>query len=295
MPLILNVIQGPATGHQLTVTPERSPRTVGRSAVADVYVPDEWLSDVHFAVYFDGARAVLRDLHSANGTYVNGAGVTECALQHGDQVAAGQTFFAVEVRPEVAAPAPDDDGELTPDELLAAFRNEPRDRVRWALRDEVLRLYAVVDVAHAPDLLVKINRSGEEFCAFDETRDPEDLGDTAPVLVALSPESDLVADVVEETWGHGTAVYLTSEHPFHEVYAHLVSQVEYADDGSVRATSFHKPDVLYEHLARCSTDEAAEFFGPVAVFLAESENPDELLRFQRSDSGVAVESIPVGA
>ena len=66
-----------------------------------------------------------------------------------------------------------------------------------------------------------------------------------------------------------------------------------AADG-VRATSFHKPDVLYEHLARCSTDEAAEFFGPVAAFLAESENPDELLRFQRSDSGVEVQSIAVG-
>ncbi len=293
MPLILTVIQGPATGHQIVVSPERSPRTVGRSAVADVYVPDEWLSDVHFAVYFDGDRAVLRDLASANGTYVNSTGVTECAIQHGDQVAAGQTFFSVEVQRDVAqAPPPDD--ELTPDELLQAFRNEPRDRVRWALRDEAHTLYAVVDVAEAPDLLVKINRSGEEFCAFDETRDPEDPGETAPVLVTLSMESDLVYEVVEETWGHGTAVFLTSEQPFHEVYAHLVSHVEYADDGSVRATSFHKPDVLYEHLARCSTDEAAEFFGPVAAFLAESENPDELLRFQRSDSGVEVQSIAVG-
>lgn len=293
MPLILTVIQGAATGHQVVVTAERSPRTVGRSAVADVYVPDEWLSDVHFAVYYDGARAVLRDLQSANGTYVNSTGITECALNHGDQVAAGQTFFSVDMQPDVAAP-PVDDGELTPDDLLTAFRNEPRDRVRWALRDEAHTLYAVIDVAHTPDLLVKINRSGEEFCAFDETRDPEDPGDTAPMLVALSSGGELLVDVVDETWSTGVAVFLTSEHPFHEVFAHLVGQVEYADDGSVRATSFHKPDVLYEQLARCSTDEAAEFFGPVAAFLAESENPDELLRFQRSESGVEVQSIPVG-
>lgn len=293
MPLTLTVIQGPATGQQIVVSPERSPRTVGRSAVADAYVPDEWLSDMHFAVYFDGTRAVLRDLGSANGTYVNSTGVMETAIQHGDQVAAGQTFFSVELLPDVAAPPPADD-ELTPDELLQAFRNEPRDRVRWALRNEDHALYAVVDVARAPDLLVKINRSGEEFCAFDETRDPESPGEIAPVLVTLSMDSDLVADVVEDSWGQGNAVYLTSEHPFHEVYAHLVGFVEYADDGAVRATNFHKPDVLYEHLARCSTDEAAEFFGPVAAFLAESENPDELLRFQRSDSGVEVESIAVG-
>ncbi len=293
MPLILSVIQGPSMSGTVVVSPERSPRTVGRSPMADVYIPDEWLGDVHFAVYFDGARAVLRDLGSPNGTYVNGTGVTECALSHGDQVAAGQTFFSVEVQPEVQA-APVDDGEITPDELLAAFRNGPRERVRWALRDEDHHLYAVVDAALAPDLLVTINRAGETFCAFDETRDPEDLGETAPMLVSLSMESDLVADVVEETWGHGAAVYLVSEHPFHEVYAHLVSLVEYGDDGGVRGTSFHKPDVLYEHLARCSTDEARDFFGPITAFLAESENPDELLRFQRSESGVEVQSFPLG-
>lgn len=290
MPLTLTVIQGPSNGQQIVVTPQTSPRTIGRSPVADGYVPDEWLSDVHFAVYFDGARAVLRDLGSQHGTYVNSEGVTEVALAHGDQVAAGQTFFAVSVEPEVAAPPPDD-GELTADDLLTAFRHEPRDRARMALRGEEHGLYAVVDVASHLDLLVAINRSGEQFCAFDETADPTDPGETAPVLVTLSPDTLLLADLIEEAWGRGELVFLTSEHPFHEVYAHLVAQVEYADDGSVKATPFHKPEVLYETLARCSTDEAAELFGPVAAFLAEGENPEELLRFQRSEGGVAVESI----
>lgn len=295
MPLTLTAIQGPANGQQFVVTAEQSPRTVGRSPVADVYVPDEWLNDRHFAVYYDGARAVLRDLGSVNGTYVNSAGVTECALSDGDQVAAGQTFFAVSLRPDAELAAPDDDGELTPEELYEGMRHEPRDRVRWALRDEEMPLYAVVDVAREPDLLEKINRSGEQFCAFDETADPGEPGEVAPVLVTLSRDTELLVDVVEDSWGRGTAVFLTSPEPFHEVYAHLVGQVEYADDGAVRATPFHKPDVLYETLARLAGDEVDEFFGPVTAWLAESENPDELLRFARAESGVTVESFPVGS
>jgi len=293
MPLTLTVIQGPATGTQFAVTPDQSPRTVGRSPVSDVCVPDEWLADRHFAVYFDGARAVLRDLGTAHGTYVNGAGVTECDLGHGDQVAAGQTFFAVSIAADVAPPPEDD--ELTAEELAQGMRNGPRDRVRWALRDEAHPLYAVVDVASDASLVEKINRSGERFCAFDETADPADPGELAPVLVTLSPDGDLLVDLLEIAWGHKSAVFLTSEGEFHDVFAHLVSQVNYGPDGEVRATPFHSPETLYETLARCDHDEAEDFFGPITAFLAESENPDELLRFQRSEGGVAVESFPVGA
>jgi hypothetical protein len=293
MPLTLTVIQGPANGQQVWVTPEQSPRTVGRSPVSDVCVPDEWLSDRHFAVYFDGSRAVLRDLGTAHGTYVNGAGVTECAIGDGDQIGAGQSFFAVSITADVAQ-SPADDDELTAEELAQGMRNGPRDRVRWALRDEAHALYAVVDLASEASLIEKINRSGEQFCAFDETADPSDPGELAPMLVSLSPESDLLVDLLEETWGHKSAVFLTSEGEFHDVFAHLVGQVNYGTEGEVRATPFHAPDALYETLARCDHDEAEDFFGPITAFFAESENPDELLRFQRSDGGVAVESIPVG-
>lgn len=294
MPLVLTVIQGPANGQQIVITPAQSPRTIGRSPVADVCVPDEWLEDRHFAVYFDGARAVLRDLRSTHGTYVNGSGVQECALNEGDQVAAGQSFFVASLVPEVAA-VPDDEGALTGPELYEAMSHGPRDRVRWALRDEDKALFAVVDVATEAGLIEKINRSGEQFCAFDETADPQDPGSLAPVLVSLSHESDLLVELLDEAWGKGAMVFLTSERAFHDVYGHLVGYVKYGDDGAVRATSFHAPEVLYETLARCDSDAAEDFFGPITAFLSESENPDELLRFQRAESGVTVETFPIGA
>ena len=62
MPLTLTVLQGPAAGTQVTLESDPSPRTVGRSPVADLCIPDEWLAERHFAVYFDGIRAILRDL-----------------------------------------------------------------------------------------------------------------------------------------------------------------------------------------------------------------------------------------
>jgi hypothetical protein len=292
MSLTLTVLQGPANGHQFMVSSERSPLTFGRSTVADVHVPDEWLSDRHFAVYFDGTNAVLRDLGSAHGTYVNGIGVSEVPLHDGDQVAAGQSFFAVSLQAAVIVPVATDD-DPTPEELVAAFSRSSRDRVRWALHDEALPLFAVVDVAKEPELLVKINRSGEQFCALDESVDPEEPGELNPMLVTLSSDTQLLADVVEEAWGRGSTVFLASNQPFHEVYAHLVAQTEYDNEGAVRATPFHKPDVLYETLARCDRDEAEEFFGPIAAYLAEGETPEELLRFQRTDGGVEVQTVSI--
>jgi pSer/pThr/pTyr-binding forkhead associated (FHA) protein len=293
MPLTLTVLQGPAVGTQVALAPDPSPRTVGRSPVADVCVPDEWLAERHFAVYFDGDRAVLRDLGTAHGTYVNGAGITECAIAEGDQIAAGQTFFAVSITAAAAAPAEDD--ELTAEELAEGMRQGPRDRVRWALRDEPAALYAVVDVASDASLIERINRSGEHFCAFDETADPADPGESAPMLVSLSPDGELLVDLLEIAWGRQSAVFLTSPAAFHDVFAHLVAQVDYGPEGEVRATPFQSPEAIYETLARCDHDEAEDFFGPLTTILAESENPDELLRFQRSESGVAVESIAVGS
>lgn len=317
MPLILNVLQGPHSGQEIVVHARNSPRTVGRSPVADVPIQDEYMSDVHFAVYFDGSTARVRDLESHDGTYVNNAGTAESALKDGDQIAAGQTFFGVIVEAdtdasvdEPAAVEPSLTEDITPQELHGAMKDTRLDRVRWVLRNEDHPLFAVVDLAGDPDVTEMLNDSGEEFCAFDELADPGDPGDLAPCLVALSQGSELLADLIEHTWGRGRSVYFTSESTFAEVYAHLVEHVEYAqvegedtpegeenrepERKGILATSFHTPEILYETLARCGTDEAEEFFGPITAFLTESaDNVDEVLRYRRSDSGVEVEPIPL--
>lgn len=79
--------------------------TVGRTEDADFVVPADWLlSGRHFALESgpDGCR--LRDLGSTNGTYVNDRRVTECTLEDGYRIRAGETQFVVHIAASPAEP-----------------------------------------------------------------------------------------------------------------------------------------------------------------------------------------------
>jgi len=67
----------------------------GRSGRNQVALPDSHLSRRHFEVTLHGGAAILRDLDSSNGTFVNGRRVAETPLGDGDTIAAGEHVFAV--------------------------------------------------------------------------------------------------------------------------------------------------------------------------------------------------------
>jgi len=64
---------------------------VGRGSGADFVLLDREVSREHFTIRHDGSGYVLEDLHSINGTYVNGERVEDLvSLRHGDTIQAGQ-------------------------------------------------------------------------------------------------------------------------------------------------------------------------------------------------------------
>src|SRR4051794_29722899 len=63
---------------------------IGRAPSADCIVPDDCVSRRHAEVWQDGERWMLRDLHSRNGTRVNGVRVIEpVEVRPGDRVDLG--------------------------------------------------------------------------------------------------------------------------------------------------------------------------------------------------------------
>jgi predicted Zn finger-like uncharacterized protein len=64
----LAVLQGPATGHIFSITKVRT--TIGRAG-ADINIDDPEASRTHAAVEIVGDHAMLRDLGSTNGTFVD--------------------------------------------------------------------------------------------------------------------------------------------------------------------------------------------------------------------------------
>lgn len=289
MPVVLTVLHGQAQG-DLVITAARSPALVGRSPMCGVVLDDGYVSDSHAAIYFDASGARIRDLGSQSGTWLNGVGVAqhESPLNTGDRVQIGQTMFSVEVADERAAALPQDDA-LTA--LVSTFQTTPRDCARFVLRAETSPLFALVDLANDPELLELLNESGEEFCALDETVEPDALGETAPFLVSFSKGSIFLGEVVESVWGNGQAVFFTSDAPFAEVYAHWLSQIEQDDEGELLGPRVWVPEVLGEVLAGVRGDDVREFFGPMKVFLAESDNASALVRWTMGVAGVTSERV----
>lgn len=294
MILHLTILNGTHAGHAVQIT-AGTPRTFGRAAQSDVVLQDVYLSDVHFALYCDEQGARVRDLQSHNGTFVNNAPVVDATLAAGDRITAGQTVFEVALTAHAleAPAAAGTTGELTAEDLIRGMQSAPHDCARWALHAEEGSYYAVVDCARDPDLVTLINRIDEEFCAFDETREPDDLGETAPFLVALTPATHGLADVFEETWGRGHAIYLVSPRPFIEVYQHLISLVTWDDQARLDSLRFWDPATLAEHLARLGPEESAAFFGPLTCILAETADPRVMTRYGRAADG-AVTATPLG-
>jgi transcriptional regulator with GAF, ATPase, and Fis domain len=97
-------IAGPLTGDVLPLRDTET--TIGRDTSNAICLADLSLSRLHCAIIrtADGWR--IRDLNSSNGTFVNGAPVTDHELSEGDRIGLGQSEFLFVTRPLPAGEPP---------------------------------------------------------------------------------------------------------------------------------------------------------------------------------------------
>ena len=69
------------------------PAAVGRDEAADITIRDNTLSRLHFMVWREGDSFRIKDLNSANGTWVDGERVQETTLRNYVCIAVGRTLF----------------------------------------------------------------------------------------------------------------------------------------------------------------------------------------------------------
>lgn len=100
----LTVIGGRASQSEL---PLKLPAVLGRGENVTVLVKDKEkrISRNHCEITTVDGSLVVRDLNSKNGTFVNGARVTESALRPGDSLSVGPLTFRVQYTPVAAPPA----------------------------------------------------------------------------------------------------------------------------------------------------------------------------------------------
>lgn len=101
--LVLTILQGPDKGRQFEL-PANEPQMIGRSSES-LPLSDQTISRRHAELTPDDGRWYIRDLHSSNGTFLNGLRVTDRRLlRPGDQVRTGSTLFVFGQNTPIALP-----------------------------------------------------------------------------------------------------------------------------------------------------------------------------------------------
>lgn len=96
MKVTLVVANGPSAGKSVPVPV--SPFGIGRAPECQLRPASRFVSHRHCSVRLRDGSAVVQDLGSTNGTFVNGARVTgEAELRDGDHLQVGPLLFQVEV------------------------------------------------------------------------------------------------------------------------------------------------------------------------------------------------------
>ena len=86
MPRLI-VLQKNGSARQITIT--TTPFVIGRSDASDLVLDNQLVSRSHAVFETAGATMTIRDLHSHNGTYVNGERRESVVLNNGDEIRIG--------------------------------------------------------------------------------------------------------------------------------------------------------------------------------------------------------------
>ncbi|RMH27305.1 MAG: FHA domain-containing protein, partial [Candidatus Hydrogenedentota bacterium] len=85
------VKEGPASGQEIPFPGEHF--TIGRSEECEVIIADPNVSRQHAQVIARDGSAMLVDLNSSNGTFVNGNPISKVFLMDGDEIRVGETVL----------------------------------------------------------------------------------------------------------------------------------------------------------------------------------------------------------
>jgi pSer/pThr/pTyr-binding forkhead associated (FHA) protein len=87
----LFAVKGPLHGHSFPI--ENQPVSLGRGSTNSILVDDKVASRQHAEIHHEARGYVLYDLHSSNGTKVNGQPIQSHVLENGDVIVIGEQTF----------------------------------------------------------------------------------------------------------------------------------------------------------------------------------------------------------
>lgn len=102
----VNLVYFKPTGEKKSIRIDKDTTLVGRGPDCDLRIPIDMCSRQHFQLEIHEAGVIIRDLGSANGTFVNNERVNEVTLSAGDKITLGPIVFTVQIdgMPRMIAP-----------------------------------------------------------------------------------------------------------------------------------------------------------------------------------------------
>jgi pSer/pThr/pTyr-binding forkhead associated (FHA) protein len=93
---------------------------IGRRQECDLCIPLSVVSRKHCEISIEQNKLMIRDLHSKNGTIVNGQPIEDAHLNPGDQITFGPVIFVVQIdglpaRQDIAPPVPAETSHAAPE------------------------------------------------------------------------------------------------------------------------------------------------------------------------------------
>jgi pSer/pThr/pTyr-binding forkhead associated (FHA) protein len=302
MVVILEAVSGPVLGRRIEVRGGSIVR-IGRTGKSDYAITEDgYLSGLHFSVECDGAQCRIRDLGSSNGTFVNGARITEQVVRAGDSVVAGGSTFRIhfDLLPEITGVgSPRVSTTPNPVSLATQTMGDAGGRQAGYSPGETALLsalyapgehvFAVVDASRDSRIPAFLDAAGDTYAPLDST------GRAAVFLVALPADARLVHVLIKDGWGRGWGFYGTSKGGIEQVRAHFTSFVRLQTcSGAAITFRFWDPRVLRALAPVMPQEEADAFFGPCERIIVEAEKPVMALEFSRTPRGPRQQTIVLG-
>src|SRR5262245_7938481 len=143
-------------------------------------------------------------------------------------------------------------------------------------------LYAILDAAREASIPRKLYQHGAEFVSLYRGEPEEKLASVSPYLAKIDTKPKTTEWILAEGWGNSWGILFLSSAGLDDLRQHfrrflLVTSPE----GKELYFRFYDPRVLRVYLPTCTPFEAKRFFGPVSVYLMESEDGQAFQEYSR--------------
>jgi hypothetical protein len=140
-------------------------------------------------------------------------------------------------------------------------------------------VYGLLDGASAPDLVKKLYEHEPEYCCLYRGELEADMALVAPYLVRLEPGNEFTHWILDG-WGAHWGSFVVSPANLRALRDHFrqFHTVELPDQRTV-LFRYYDPRVLRTFLPACNAAELETFFGPIRMFIAESDKPENGVKF----------------